>query len=557
MEKGYDSHSPSGAPDVEHRGDAVEFAGDVNFKTLNDGTPDLVAQNDQLHRGLKSRHIQFLALGGAIGTGLFVGSGAILSVVGPAPLFMGYLSMMLIVWNIMNELGEMATYLPLKGISIPYFVERFVEPSLGFAAGWNYWYAYAMLVGAEASAGAILLDYWNTPVPAAVWITIILIVTLALNIFAVSIFGEAEFWFASIKLLTILGLIMTSLVIMLGGAPDGDRKGFRYWNNPGAFKPYMADGSTGRFLAYWSGFSRAGFAFITSPELIALAAGETVAPRRNVPKAARRFIYRLAVFYGLGSLMIGVIVPSDNPNLLNPDSNANSSPWVIGIQLAGIGVLNHIINAAILTSAWSAGNAFLYSGSRILYSLSLNGQAPKFCARTSKNGVPYVAILCTWAIGLLAYLNVSTNGATVFTWFMNISTISGYIAWIVVMITYIRFRKAMIFHNMMHRMPYKTPLQPYATWICLVVLIILTLTNGFQLFFPGQFDVQDFLAAYITIPIFLVLYLGHKLWFRTPLARKIADVDVVTGVKEMEELAAMDVEPVAKNWLQKVWFWIA
>ncbi|EEY22799.1 hypothetical protein ACHAQF_003938 [Verticillium nonalfalfae] len=557
MEKGYDSHSPRGAPDVEHRGDAVEFAGDVNFKTLNDGTPDLVAQNDQLHRGLKSRHIQFLALGGAIGTGLFVGSGAILSVVGPAPLFMGYLSMMLIVWNIMNELGEMATYLPLKGISIPYFVERFVEPSLGFAAGWNYWYAYAMLVGAEASAGAILLDYWNTPVPAAVWITIILLVTLALNIFAVSIFGEAEFWFASIKLLTILGLIMTSLVIMLGGAPDGDRKGFRYWNNPGAFKPYMADGSTGRFLAYWSGFSRAGFAFITSPELIALAAGETVAPRRNVPKAARRFIYRLAIFYGLGSLMIGVIVPSDNPNLLNPDSNANSSPWVIGIQLAGIGVLNHIINAAILTSAWSAGNAFLYSGSRILYSLSLNGQAPKFCARTSKNGVPYVAILCTWSIGLLAYLNVSTNGATVFTWFMNISTISGYIAWIVVMITYIRFRKAMIFHNMMHRMPYKTPLQPYATWICLVVLIILTLTNGFQLFFPGQFDVQDFLAAYITIPIFLVLYLGHKLWFRTPLARKIADVDVVTGVKEMEELAAMDVEPVAKNWLQKVWFWIA
>ncbi|KAM0286238.1 hypothetical protein ACHAQH_000965 [Verticillium albo-atrum] len=557
MEKGYDSHSPSGGVDVEQRAEAHEFAGDVNFKTLNDGTPDLVAQNDQLHRGLKSRHIQFLALGGAIGTGLFVGSGSILSAVGPAPLFMGYLSMMLIVWNIMNELGEMATYLPLKGISIPYFVERFVEPSLGFASGWNYWYAYAMLVGAEASAGAILLDYWNTPVPAAVWITIILVVTLALNIFAVSIFGEAEFWFASIKLLTILGLIMTSLVIMLGGAPDGDRKGFRYWSNPGAFKPYMAEGDTGRFLAYWSGFSRAGFAFITSPELIALAAGETVAPRRNVPKAARRFIYRLAIFYGLGSLMIGVIVPSDNPNLLSPDSNANASPWVIGIQLAGIGVLNHIINAAILTSAWSAGNAFLYSGSRILYSLSLNGQAPKFCSRTSKNGVPYVAILCTWTIGLLAYLNVSTNGATVFTWFMNISTISGYIAWIVVMITYIRFRKAMIFHNMMHRMPYKTPLQPYATWICLVVLIILTLTNGFQLFFPGNFDVQDFLAAYITIPIFLVLYLGHKLWFRTPLARKIADVDVVTGVKEMEDLAAMDVEPVAKNWLQKVWFWIA
>lgn len=493
----------------------------------------------------------------SIGTGLFVGSGAILSLVGPAPLFMGYLSMMLVVWNIMNNLGEMATYLPLKGISIPYFVERFVDPSLAFATGYNYWYAYAILVAAEASAGAILLDYWNTPVPAAVWITIILVVTLGLNIFAVSVFGEAEFWFASIKLITILGLILTSLVIILGGAPNQERIGFLYWYDPGAINPYMTGGDTGRFLAYWAAFIRAGFAFITSPELIAVAAGETVAPRRNVPKAARRFIYRLAIFYGLGSLMIGAITPSTDPNLLNPESNANASPWVIGIQRAGIGVLNHIINAAILTSAWSAGNAFLYSGSRVLYSMSLKGQAPRICARTTKRGVPYVAILITWSIGLLAYLNVSNNGATVFTWFMNISTISGYIAWTVVAITYLRFRKAMDFRGLMYALPYKTPLQPYATWFVLLLLVLLTLTNGFHLFFPGQFNAEDFLAAYITLPIVLALYIGHKMWFRTRFARKVEDIDVTTGVKEMEELAALDRPPVAKNYLQRVWFWIA
>lgn len=538
-------------------GHAGNDVNDVNFRTIKEGGTDLVHQHDQLQRGLKSRHIQFLALGGAIGTGLFVGSGAILSLVGPLPLFLGYLSMMVIVWNIMGNLGEMATYLPLKGVSIPYFVERFVEPSLGFAAGWNYWYAYAMLVGAEASAGAILLDYWNTPVPVAVWITIILVITLALNIFAVKIFGEAEFWFASIKLITIMALVLTSFVIMLGGAPNGDRVGFRYWNNPGAMKEYMTTGNTGRFLAYWTAFSRAGFAFITSPELIALASGETVSPRRNIPKAARRFVWRLAVFYGLGSLFIGIITPSDDPNLLNGTSNANSSPWVLGIQRAGIPVMNHLINAAILTSAWSAGNAFLYSGSRILYSLALNGQAPRICSKTSKNGVPYVAILATWSIGLLAYLNVNNNGATVFTWFMNISTISGFIAWIVVMITYLRFRKAMIFHGMMDRLPYRTPLQPYATYFILLVLTVLTLTNGFQIFFPGQWDVQNFLAAYITIPIFLVLYLGHKIVYRTPLARRIEDVDVITGVKEMEDLALLDERPVPKNMLQRFWFWLA
>ncbi|KAM5347700.1 hypothetical protein ACJ41O_007524 [Fusarium nematophilum] len=546
--------------DVESKADRT-VPQDVNFRALAEGTSnDLVYQHDQLERGLKSRHIQFLALGGAIGTGLFVGSGAILSLVGPLPLLFGYIVMMAVVWNIMNNLAEMVTLLPLKGVSIPYFVERFVCPSLSFAAGWNYWYAYAMLIGAEASAGAILLDYWDSGVHAAAWITIILVVILGLNIIAVSFFGEAEFWFASIKLITIVGMILTGLVIMLGGAPNGDRIGFRYWRDPGAVKTYLVHSNvnTGRFLAFWTAIIRAGFAYIASPELIALAAGETVAPRRNVPKAAGRFIYRLAIFYGLGSLMIGIITPSDDPNLLNPESNARSSPWVIGIQNAGIGVLNHIINAAILTSAWSAGNAFLYSGSRVLYSLALNGQAPRFCTYTTKRGVPWVAILLTWSIGLLTYLNVNNNGAKVFTWFMNLTTISGFIAWIVIMITYIRWRKALILRGLFDSLPYKTSLQPYSTYFMLGLLIILTITNGFQVFFPGNFNASDFLAAYITIPIFLGLYFGHKTWTRSwRWARPVEEVDVTTGVKEMDELAALDERPEPKNFLQKVWFWVA
>ncbi|KAK7183446.1 hypothetical protein DPSP01_010554 [Paraphaeosphaeria sporulosa] len=510
------------------------------------------------HRGLKSRHIQFLALGGAIGTGLFVGSGGILALVGPAPLFMAYLSMMMVVWCVMNNLAEMTTYLPMKGITIPYFVKRYVDSSLAFALGWNYWYAYAILVAAEATAGAILLDYWSTPVPAGAWIAIFMIVILFLNIVAVGIFGEAEFWFASIKFITIMGLIILGIVIMLGGSPnDQGRLGFRYWNNPGAFNPYLVDGNTGRFLGYWTAFVRAGFAFITSPELIALAAGETIAPRRNIPKAARRFVWRLAIFYGLGSLIIGIIVPSDDPRLLSPDSNATASPFVIGIARAGIKGLNHVINAAILTSAWSAGNAFLFSGSRILYGMALTGDAPKIFGRTSKNGVPYVAVLATWAIGLLAFLNVSNTGAQVFTWFSNISTISGFLAWIVVMITYLRFRKAMQFQGLLHTLPFKTPFQPYFTYFVLGVVSILTLTNGFQVFFPSNWAVSDFLAAYITLPIFIVLYLGHKAWFRTSWAIRLQDIDVVSGKREMDELCAQDVDPVPRNVWQKMWFWIA
>lgn len=489
-----------------------------------------------------------------------MGSGAILALVGPAPLFMAYLSMMIVVWNVMNNLAEIVTYLPMKGITIPYFVKRFVDPSLAFAAGWNYWYAYAILVAAEATAGAILLDYWETPVHNAVWITIFLVVVLFLNIVAVEVFGEAEFWFASIKFITIMGLIILGFVIMLGGSPnDQGRLGFRYWNDPGAFKPYIVGGSSGRFLAYWTAFVRAGFAFITSPELIALAAGETIAPRRNIPKAAGRFVYRLAIFYGFGSFIIGVIVPSNEDRLLSPSSNASASPFVIGIGRAGIAGLNHVINAAVLTSAWSAGNAFLYSGSRVLYGMALNGDAPKIFGKTTKKGVPWAAVLATWVIGFLAYLNVSSTGAQVFTWFSNISTISGFIAWIVVMITYLRFRKALVLQNMLSELPYRTPLQPYFTYVILGIVSLLTITNGFQVFVPKNWDVADFLAAYITLPIFLVLYLGHKIWFRTPFAIRVQNIDVVSGKREMDELCKDDISgaPVPKNVFQKVWFWIA
>ncbi|KAK3362444.1 proline-specific permease [Lasiosphaeria hispida] len=513
--------------------------------------------DSQLSRGLKSRHIQFLAIGGAIGTGLFVSSGAILHTVGPVLLWLGYLAMMAIVWVIMNNVSEMTIYLPMKGITMPYFTKRYVDESLAFAAGWNYWYTYSVIIATEATAGAILLDYWKTPVPSWVWITIILAVNLALNIIAVEVFGEAEFWFASIKLITIMGLLIVGLVIMLGGGPNHDRLGLRYWEDPGAFKEFVAKGSLGIFLAFWTSFIRAGFSFIMSPELVALAGGETVAPRRNLPKAAGRFLWRLAIFYGLSSFIIGVIVPHNDERLLSGTGDATASPWVIGIERAGIRGLNHVINAAILTSAWSAGNAFLYSGSRILYSMAVNKQAPAFFAKTTKRGVPWAAILVTWAPGCLAYLNASEGGAQVFLWFNNLCTISGYIAWIVIMITYLRFRSALKYQGLLHTLPFKTPLQPYATWVALGLVSLLTITNGFQVFIPRLWNIKDFLAAYITIPCFLVIYLGHKLRHKTPWLRPTNEINVIAGKKEMDDLCAADVEPVPKNWVQKVWFWIA
>lgn len=189
--------------------------------------------------------------------------------------------------------------------------------------------------------------------------------------------------------------------------------------------------------------------------------------------------------------------------------------------------------------------------------MALSGDAPKIFGRTNRSGVPWVAVLATWSIGLLAYLNVSNTGAQVFTWFSNISTVSGFIAWIVVMITYLRFRKALVLQGLLDTLPFKTRLQPYLTYFVLSIISLLTITNGFQVFFPQNWSASNFLAAYITIPIFVVLYLGHKLWFRTSWAIKVHNIDVISGKKEMDELCAHDEDPVPKNVFQRVWFWIA
>ncbi len=513
-------------------------------------------------RGMKSRHVQLIAIGGAIGTGLFVGSGSMLSTSGPASLLLAYIFMSMILWVVMNCLGEMTTYLPLPGVSAFGFVDRYVDTSLGFAAGYNYAYAFGMLIPSEITAAAFVVQYWTESVPVAAWITIFSVVIIALNLVAVKFYGEAEFWFASIKIICITGLIIVGIVIFFGGAPTHDRLGFRYWKHPGAFKEHIKTGDTGKFLGFWTCFIKSGFSFICSPELITAAAGETEAPRRNIPKATKRFVYRLIFFYVCSSLVIGCIVSSSDSRLMSAvqsgTSTAEASPFVIGIENASIPVLNHIINGAILTSAWSAGNSFLYASSRTVYSLALRGKAPKLFTICNKWGVPYYSVAVCSLFAALSYLNVSNSATTVFTWLSNISTISGFLSWICALIAYLRFRKAIQFNGLEDSVTFKTPLQPYATYVAIFVISLVTITNGYSCFFPGAFSASSFLAAYITLPIFLVLYIGHKIatknwrWCKT-----VEEIDVISGKSICDAEEAATPERIPKNMLEKIWFWIA
>ncbi|KAF2397919.1 hypothetical protein EJ06DRAFT_481483 [Trichodelitschia bisporula] len=507
-----------------------------------------------VQRGLKSRHIQFIALGGTIGTGLFLGIGTAFAKAGPLSVLLGYSFTGLAVFAMMQCLGEMATWLPLPG-AIPQYCARYVDPAMGFAVGWNNWYQSAITLCAEISAAAIVIGFWNDEINMAAWITIIIVLVVCLNIFAVSIYGEAEFIFASIKIITIVGLLLLALILDLGGGPSHDRLGFRYWKHPGAMKEYVGKGDTGRFLGLFSTLVNAAFSY-GGVEMVAVAAGEAEDPRRNIPKAVRRVFWRILFFYVLGSLAIGVLVPSNDDRLLNGGVGAAASPWVIAIYRAGIPVLPSIINAVILTSASSSANAFLYTGSRYLFGVAQIKQAPQFLLKCSKTGVPYYCVAITASVSLLTYMSVSTGANDVFIWFQNLTTIAQLFTWCSICVAYLRFRSAMLAQgvNRDTDVVFKSKFQPYTAWFALLYFGMIIVFNGWKVFTKGNWTVSDFLTAYIGIPIYFGLYLFWRIFKRTKFVNP-AEADIWSGKAALD--AEVWPEHIPKNFIEKVWYWIA
>jgi yeast amino acid transporter len=346
------------------------------------------------------------------------------------------------------------------------------------------------------SAASVVVQFWSGAdnVNVAAWISIILAVVICLNIFAVSIYGEAEFVFAAIKIVTIVGLLLMAFIVDLGGGPKHDRLGFRYWRNPGPMKEYVSTGDLGRFLGFFSVLTNAAFAY-QGVEMVAVAAGEAENPRKNIPKAVRRVFWRILLFYVLGALAIGVLVSSSDPKLLSAQADnkpgAAQSPWVIGITNAGIPVLPSIINAVILTSASSSANAFLYTGSRCLFALAQNKQAPRFLLKCSDKGVPYWCVIFTASIGGLTYLSVAPGGpTTAFTWFQNLTTIAVLFTWSSVCIAYIQFHQALKAQGIdRNTLVFKSPFQPFTAWASLIFFAVVILFNGFHVFTHGNWKV--------------------------------------------------------------------
>lgn len=534
---------------------------DLSFQEVDDliSAADSKVINEKnellgLHRGMKSRHLAVISLSGAIGTGLFVNSGATLSLTGPAPMLIGYLVFSIVVFFIMNILAEMASFLSFSknGSGAAIFINDYLSHDLGFTLGYNYLYIGVIYVAAEISVIPALFDYFCN-VNAAVWISVFLALILVLNLSPVKWYGELEFWFGSIKLVTIVGLIILGIVIFFGGAPNHDRLGFRYWKNGKAFKEYLVGGDTGKFLSVWTAIIKTGFSFTSSPELVVAGAAEVERPRRNIRKAANSFVYRLIIFYVISSIVIGCIVDSNNDQLYGSSDTSSGSPFVLGIKNAGIPVLNQIVNAVFITSAASSANSWVYFSSRALFSLSRRGLAPKIFSKTNRHQIPLISVLSCWSIGGLAYLNVSSSSAQVFSWLSNITTISGFISWIFVGFAYLRWRKAIEYHELSDRVPYRTPFQPYGTYFVIFFVAVLGITNGYAVFF--NFNISDFFAAYLTIIFVSVLYIGRRLYTYMKGERSwITPIEEISfdGLDQFEAENEAYPELIPRNFAEKV-----
>jgi len=447
----------------------------------------------------------------------------------------------------------MIAYLPVPGGHIK-LAERFVDPAFSFTMGWNYWYNWVIILPAELSAAAVLINYWNREVNNAAWITILLVVVVVINMLGAGVYGECEFIFASIKVITITGLIILGIVLDLGGGPNHDRIGFRYWKNPGPFVQFGGiSGNEGKFLGWWAVMTQAAFSFIGT-EIVAIAAGEAKNPRRSLPKAIKRVYVRILLFYIGGTTIIGLLVPSNEPDLNLKSHNAGSSPFVIAIRRAGIKGLPSLINACLLTSAWSAASSDLYTSSRALYGLAIVGNAPKIFAKTSRKGLPYVSIIFCALFACLAFMGVNSGSGMVFGWFANMTAVAGLMTWFGISVTYIRFHKGFKAQGYdRSTLPYASALQPYAAWYAAVSCFIICLFSGWEVFLKGQWDQATFVTNYLPFALFPILYFIWKFKTRVPIVKPM-DMDFKTGIDEIE--ADTYDEPPPKNKLEAFWAWL-
>ncbi|QGA20894.1 hypothetical protein EYB26_008604 [Talaromyces marneffei] len=487
-------------------------------------------EREDLVRGLKQRHVQMIAIAGAIGTGLFLGLGKSISTAGPLGALLGYMLVGAIVCAVQFALGEVTALFPVTGSFVRHS-EILVDPALCFAIGWNVVYGNFLSVPSEISAAVVLIQYWNDNINPAVWVTIFIVLSTLVAVIFIGVYGEVEFFFAVLKILLVIGIVIMGLVIDLGGVPGKPRLGFQYWNAPGPFVEYIAEGSWGQFLGFWAVMSNAVYSF-AGVESLAMAAAETKNPRHNIPKACKRVFARITIFYVLAILIVGMLVSSDDERLSNDSGTAAQSPFVIAASDAGIKAIPSIVNAVVLTSAWSSSNQAILAGTRTLYGLAVKGHAPKFFLWTTLYGIPYMCVAAQIAFSFLGYMCVSNDALNVFYWLLDLTAAGVLVCWITISLNHIRLIQALKIQGYpLHVLPWHNSWTPYGSWFALVSCVIILLTGGFTVFTSGNWDPSSFVSSYLDIPLVLVAFGVYKFLRRTKYV-SLRDIPIAQALEE-------------------------
>ncbi|KIW04599.1 uncharacterized protein PV09_04347 [Verruconis gallopava] len=449
-----------------------------------------------------------------------------------------------------STMAEMAVFMPVSGGFVRQ-AAHWVDEAYGFTVGWNFYLYEAILIPFEISALNIVLTYWSDNIPSYAIVIACIVLYGIINAFAVRWYGEAEFWLASGKVILIFMLFAFTFITMVGGNPKGDAYGFRYWRDPGSFATYVTNGTLGRFEGFLGAFYQASFT-IVGPEYVSMVAGEAIYPRKTIKQAFKTMYWRFGIFFILGALCVGIVLPYNDPRLNELLGNGNTgtasaSPYVIAIQNLGITVLPDITNALMVTSIFSAGNSYVYCASRTLYGLALDGHAPKFFRKTTRSGIPIYCFIFTMVFPCLALLSVNNGASQGLKWLANLTQASQVLDYCFMCITYLFFWRALKAQGIdRNTLPYKGWGQPYVAILGLTFMILTVATYGYTVFLPGWWNVGTFFTYYTMVFVCAVLFPFWKILKRTKFI-KAEDMDLVWEGPAISEYEA-SIDPPLGLW---------
>ena len=483
-----------------------------------------------LKRDLKSRHLTMIALGGAIGTGLFLASGSAISQAGPGGALVAYALVAVVVYLLMTSLGEMSTYAPVTGAFNKY-CEQYVDPALGFAMGWNYWFNWAITIASELLAAGFLMQFWFPDTHVVMWSALFFCVIVAINLFSVGVYGESEYWMALVKVSFVVIFILVGTLAIFGISKNGQAVGFANWKIADA--PF-----NGGLLTIFGVFLIAGYSF-QGAEIVGVAAGEAKDPKKNVPRAIRSTFWRLTLFYILGLAIIGFLVPYTAKWLANPDSNVAMSPFTMVFKNAGFTYAASLVNVVLVTAVLSTANACVYTSSRTLWYLAKSHQAPKRFSRLSRKGIPIWSVAVTAALGATFFLASFIGNGAVFNWLVNMISLSGYISWLSIAISHLRFRRAYIAQGRsLKDLTYVSRFFPYGPLIAIFAILVMMFGLEIEAFLTHTASWGGFLATYMTLILFLGFYFVYKWVKRTRIVAPL-DCDLDFHQKKREWISGL------------------